>query len=166
MTFKGNKIKKIWYLEMQSKNDFKPTKLPADGKVVKQEIASANLNRFFYIKVGEKWQWTDRIKWNLEDWSEWVNRDSISTWILFVKDKPAGYFELNTQANDVEIAHFGLLPIFIGKGLGGGFLSIAIEKAWEQNKKRVWVHTCSLDHPNALNNYKDRGFKIIDGGMK
>jgi len=166
MSFKGNKLKKVWYLEMLSNNEFKPTKLPTDVKVVKQKIASASLSRYFYIKVGEKWHWTDRLKWSIEDWSEWVNSDSTSTWILLVKDTPAGYFELSTQANDVEIAYFGLLPIFIGKGLGGGFLSTAIEKAWELNKKRIWVHTCSLDHPNALKNYKDRGFSIIDDGNK
>ena len=82
--------------------------------------------------------------------------------MLLFKGTPAGYFELNTKNKDVEIAHFGLLPIFIGKGLGGGFLSVAIEKAWELKIKRIWVHTSSFDHPNALKNYLHRGFKIYD----
>ena len=111
----------------------------------------------------EKKRQCQRIwRWSIKDWKDWVNRDELNTWILLFKNTPAGYFELNTLANEVEIAYFGLLPNFIGKGLGGGFLSVAIEKAWEQNKKRVWVHTCNLDHPNALKNYLARGLKIFD----
>ena len=161
MIFRDNKLIKVWYLEMVSIKDFKHSKLPTEVKVVKQEIPYPSLNRYFYIEVGKKLYWTDRRKWSIEEWSEWVFRDDVSTWILIVKGTPAGYFELNTQDNEVEIAHFGLLTNFIGKGYGGGFLSYAIEKAWEQNKKRIWVHTCSLDHPKALKNYMDRGFKIF-----
>ena len=160
--FRDNKLKKVWYLEMQSKNEFKPSKLPSEVNVVKQEIAMPALNRFFYMEVGKQWHWTDRRQWNIDNWSDWVNKDSLSTWILNIQNTPGGYFELNTHVNDVEIAYFGLLPRYVGKGIGGAFLSTAIEKAWDQNKKRIWVHTCSLDHPNALKNYMDRGFKIFD----
>ena len=78
----------------------------------------------------------------------------------YLRGTPAGYFELDDQDGDVEIAYFGLLPQFLGKGLGGGFLTAAVEKAWEMGAARVWVHTCSLDHPNALKNYQARGFQI------
>ena len=80
--------------------------------------------------------------------------------MLLYKGTPAGYFELNTQDKDVELAYFGLLPPFVGKGLGGGLLSTAIENAWGTETNRVWVHTSSLDHPNALKNYQARGFQI------
>ena len=80
--------------------------------------------------------------------------------MLLYQGTPAGYFELNTEGRDVELAYLGLLPIFVGKGLGGGLLSAAIENAWGAETKRVWVHTSSLDHPYALKNYQDRGFKI------
>ena len=150
-----NRITKVWYLEMLSIKEFKPTIIPEEAIVIKQEKPSPNINRFFYLEVGKNWRWKDRLEWSIDDWTKWVNRDGLSTWILIFDNIPAGYFELNKLINGVEIAHFGLLPNFIGKGLGGGFLSVAIKEAWELGKKRVWVHTCSLDHPNALKNYKD-----------
>ena len=97
MIFRDNKLIKVWYLEMVSIKDFKHSKLPTEVKVVKQEIPYPSLNRYFYIEVGKKLYWTDRRKWSIEEWSEWVFRDDVSTWILIVKGTPAGYFELNTQ---------------------------------------------------------------------
>jgi GNAT superfamily N-acetyltransferase len=75
---------------------------------------------------------------------------------------PAGYFELERQAKGtVEIAYFGLLPGFIGKGLGAYLLTFATRSAWDMGAARVWVHTCDLDHPRALANYQARGFRIF-----
>tara|TARA_B100000700_G_C14906812_1_gene790169 strand:+ start:592 stop:1095 length:504 start_codon:yes stop_codon:yes gene_type:complete len=155
----GKKV--IWYLEMINKNEFKPKTLPKDADVIKIGIPLPIINRFFYKEVGKLWYWTDRAKWNIDRWNDWVKRENLQTWILLYKGTPAGYFELETREKEVEIAFFGLLPEFIQKGLGGGFLSAAIKNAWEIKKTRVCVNTCSLDHRNALNNYKSRGFKII-----
>jgi len=160
MSLKNNNGTVIWYLEMLSINEFKGTRLPIEANVVKQEIPLASVNKFFYNEVGKFWKWNSRIKWSDEDWIKWVQRDELETWILLFKGTLAGYYELNTFDNDVEIAYFGLLSQFIGLGLGGGLLSVAIENAWKKEKDRIWVHTCNLDHPNALRNYQDRGFKI------
>ena len=156
---KGKKV--IWYLEMINKKEFKPKTLPKDAEVIKIGIPLPIINRFFYREVGKLWHWTDRAEWNIDKWNDWVKRENLQTWILLYKGTPAGYFELETKEIEVEIAFFGLLPEFIQKGLGGGFLSAAIKNAWELEKTRVCVNTCSLDHRNALNNYKGRGFKII-----
>ena len=161
MNSKRKKFKITWSLEMNSSKDFKSKNLLNGCKAIKLEIPLPILNRFFYESVGELWNWTDRISWSDKIWENWVNRENLLTWILLFRGTPAGYFELVTGDNEVEIAYFGLLPQFLNKGLGGGFLSYAIKKAWEQNKKRIWVHTCSLDHPNALNNYKSRGMQIF-----
>ena len=151
----------IWYLEMINVKEFKPKSLPKYAEVIKLGIPLPIINSFFYKEVGRLWKWTDRSKWTLDNWNEWVERENLQTWILLFHGTPAGYFELETKKNEVEIAFFGLLPKFIQKGLGGGFLSVAIKKAWELGKTRVCVQTCNFDHQNALNNYKARGFKVF-----
>jgi GNAT superfamily N-acetyltransferase len=92
----------------------------------------------------------------------YLDRPELETWIAYVAGTPAGYFELERQSGgDVELAYFGLLPGFIGEGLGGRLLAAAITRAWEMGARRVWVHTCDLDHPRALTNYRARGFRIF-----
>jgi len=89
-----------------------------------------------------------------------VNRPELETWVAYVLGRIAGYFELERQAGSaVEIAYFGLLPAFVGRGIGGHLLTGAIKRAWAMGASRVWVHTCTLDHPNALPNYRARGLK-------
>jgi len=160
MNVNTDKTEKTWHLQMLSPEELKPKALFSETQLVRIEIPFPALNRFFYQEVGKLWQWTDRQNWSEEEWSNWVEREKVQTWMLHLRGTPAGYFELDDQDGDVEIAYFGLLPQFLCKGLGGGFLTAAIEKAWGMGAERVWVHTCSLDHPNALKNYLDRGFQI------
>ena len=160
MDVRNSEPETIWYLEMLHPEELCARALPRKTQLVKQEIPLPDLNRFFYLEVGKFWQWTDRLLWTEEQWRNWVEREALQTWMLLFHGTPAGYFELNSLDGAVEIAYFGLLPLFIGKGLGGGLLSAAVEKAWGMNAKRVWVHTCSLDHPYALKNYQARGFQI------
>jgi len=124
-------------------------------------------NRFLYQLVGEAWQWTDKLVWSDEQWQELVESPNHQTWVAYFKGAVLGYFELNRDGNDVEILYFGLAPQFIGQGKGGYLLSRAIETAWQwiseaslPQVERVWVHTCSLDHPSALANYKARGLSL------
>jgi len=160
MSVNNNELKKIWYLEMLNPIELHETSLPKCASVVKLEIPLPALNRFFYEEVGGLWKWTDRLTWSYEEWTLWVESEELETWMLLFKGTPAGYFELKKKCNEIEIAHFGLLKKFLGKRLGGGLLSEAIKKAWKQKVNRIWLHTCSFDHPNALSNYKARGFKV------
>jgi GNAT superfamily N-acetyltransferase len=112
------------------------------------------------VNVGRPWRWYSRLKWTLADWKALVEKETMTTWIGYLKGSPFGYIELDQQRDSVEIAFFGLLPQFIGMGLGGFFLSEAIRLAWELEPKRVWVHTCTLDHKYALDNYLARGLSI------
>ncbi len=151
----------IYYLEMTERLQLKPkwSTTPEVGvaKVVKP---MPTLNRFFYTAVGADWFWVDRLSWNLAAWRKFLDRPEVETWILSVAGVPAGYYELEWQpGNDVEIAYFGLLPEFAGQGLGAHLLTHAIERGWNWGAKRVWVHTCSLDHPHALAHYEARGLK-------
>ena len=160
MNIQKSEPETIWYLEMLKPEELRPKSLPPETQLVKFGPALPAMNRFFYLEVGKIWQWTGKLSWTEEQWRDWADREEHQTWMLLYQGTPAGYFELNTQDRDVELAYFGLLPPFVGKGLGGGLLSAAIENAWGPKTNRVWVHTCSLDHPNALNNYQARGFQI------
>ena len=119
-------------------------------------------NRFLYSLVGEAWQWNDKLTESDQSWKAYSERDNLRTWVAYSEGAIAGYFELEISDNqEVEIKYFGLAPAFIGKRFGGYLLTYAIQQAWDAcNAKRVWVHTCSLDHPAALANYQARGFAL------
>lgn len=118
-------------------------------------------NKFLYCLVGKQWDWTDRLAWGESQWQELVSSSDLRTWVAYCDGIIAGYFELRKEGEDVEILYFGLSPEFIGKGLGRPLLEDAITKAWSwSGVARVWVHTCNLDHPAALQNYERRGFQL------
>ena len=150
-------------LEMLSPGEFQPKILDRNDVAVKKvEIPMPVINHFFFVNVGRPWKWYSRLKWTLADWRALVEKETTTTWIGYIKGSPFGYIELDLQDDSVEIAFFGLLPQFIGMGLGGFLLSEAIRLAWELEPKRVWVHTCTLDHKYALNNYLARGLSIFN----
>ena len=121
------------------------------------------INKFFYKNIGKKHRWNDRLIWSDSDWIKYSSNQKVETFILKVKNDLAGYFELifHSDPQEIEIAYFGLLEEYHNKKLGGYLLSAAIKKSFEKKDvKRVWVHTCTLDHKNALKNYLARGMKI------
>ena len=127
------------------------------------EPINFQLNKFFYKNIGKKHQWKDRLAWTETQWIDYVSSKKVKTFILKYKDDLAGFFELifHTEKKEVEIAYLGLLEEFHKKKLGSYLLSEAIKNSFRENINRVWVHTCSLDHKNALNNYIARGMKIF-----
>lgn len=150
-----------YYLEMHRREDLQTKAGPTGYQVVRVEIPCPEFNRFLYAAVGWQWSWIDKLPWTYEQWAAHVARPEFGTWVGYSHGTPAGYFELEKQAGgDIEIVYFGLLPQFVGKGLGGALLSSAIATAWDWGARRVWVHTCSLDHPSALANYKARGLRV------
>jgi len=154
-----------FYLEMTDPAQLRQSLTGAELIVKEARIASPQLNRFLYTAVGGHWYWIERLVWTYQQWLDYLDRAELQTWVGYVSGTPAGYFELEKQVDDaVEIASFGLLPRFIGQGLGGRLLSDAVASAWRMDAKRVWVHTCTLDGPAALANYQARGFKIYKEG--
>ncbi|HEV8617233.1 MAG TPA: GNAT family N-acetyltransferase [Methylomirabilota bacterium] len=134
----------------------------ASLQITRVEIPLPELNRFLYAAVGADWGWYSKVPWDYARWLAYVDRPELETWIGYVSGTPAGYFELERQdGGNVELTYFGLLPRFIGQGLGGKLLTAAISRAWDMGAARVWVHTCSLDHPKALANYQARGFRVF-----
>ena len=153
----------IWHLEMRSPDELKPKRAKLKEFVItKAEIPSAELQRFLYTAVGRNWYWIDRLPWNLQEWHAWTDRPELHTFVAYLRGTPAGYYNLEEQADgDVEIVYFGLMPDFAGQGLGGAMLTDALEHAWALGAKRIHVNTCSLDGPAALTNYQARGLKIF-----
>jgi GNAT superfamily N-acetyltransferase len=153
-----------WYLQMLSPEQLRSADAPSpEARIERADIPSPELSRFLYTAVGGAWYWIDRLGWNYARWLEYLDRPAVETLVLYVSGTPAGYVELEIQPEDnVEIAYFGLLPRFIGQGLGGYLLSAGIARAWAQGARRVWVHTCTLDGPHALANYQARGFVVYD----
>ena len=151
-----------WHLELTDLSDFRPARSRPELRIERAEIPCPELNRFFYTAVGGDLYWLDRLVWTYDQWMAWLDRPEVETWIGFVSGTPAGYVELERQAEEsTEIAYFGLLPRFVGQGLGGALLSAAVERAFEGGARRVWLHTCSLDHAAALPAYQARGFRIF-----
>jgi GNAT superfamily N-acetyltransferase len=149
------------YLEMANPSALRPPQTRGPRlEVIRAEIPSPELNRFLYVAVGSDWYWCDRLSWSYQQWLDYLARPDLETWVGYFRGTPAGYFELDRNGTDVELAYFGLLPSFVGKGLGGDLLTRAVERAWAMNPNRVWVHTCDLDHPAALANYQARGFSV------
>ena len=159
----NNQVKRN-YLEIRSINELVIAKKP-DNNINLEKIHPQDfqLNKFFYKEIGKNHKWTDRLSWSDKNWINYINNSSVVTYILKNKEDLVGYFEqnFNTQKLECEIAYFGILKEYFGKKLGGYLLSEAIKKSFEKNSKRVWVHTCSLDHKHALNNYLSRGMKIF-----
>jgi len=159
-------IEKIFrnYLEIKDRADFKKVERPSENYSVKiADPKDFQLNKFFYKNIGKSYQWVDRLIWTDLKWIDYVSNENLFTYILKDQEDIAGYFELllNPNNNEAEIAYFGLLEEYFGKKLGGYLLSEAIRQSFRMKSLRVWVHTCSLDHENALGNYLSRGMKIF-----
>jgi ribosomal protein S18 acetylase RimI-like enzyme len=149
------------YLEITSISDLNESSVLTDGysvQIIDQE--DFQLNKFFYKNVGKNHHWIDRLIWTEKKWIEYVSDEKVKTYVLKKENELAGYFELIIHTDEVEIAYLGLLEEYQNKKLGSFLLSSAIKNSFLKKPKRVWVHTCSLDHKNALNNYIARGMKI------
>ena len=152
------------YLEIKSIQDLNEVIKPnEDCSLDLLEPINFQLNKFFYKNIGKKHQWIDRLIWTESQWINYVSNKNVKTYVFKFKNDLAGFFELisHGEKKEVEIAYFGLLEEFQNKKLGSYLLYQAIQKSFNVGIDRVWVHTCSLDHKNALHNYIARGMKIF-----
>jgi len=152
------------YLEIKSYKDFKVAEKPSENYTIKLiDSKDFQLNKYFYKNIGKKYEWVDRLVWTDLNWIDYISNIKLSTYILKDKEEIAGYFELlfDQASKETEIAYLGILEEYFGKKLGGYLLSEAIKQSFTKGSLRVWAHTCSLDHKNALGNYLSRGMKIF-----
>ena len=152
------------YLEINSIEDLNKVTDPQEEYSLNLlEPQNFQLNKFFYKNIGKKHKWIDRLVWTETQWIDYLSSEKVKTYVFKFKDDLAGFFELisHSEKKEIEIAYFGLLEEFQNKNLGSYLLSQAIQRSFKKNIDRVWLHTCSLDHKNALSNYIARGMKIF-----
>jgi GNAT superfamily N-acetyltransferase len=152
----------ITYLEMCAPPAQPPRPAPRPGLEIRRaQRPTVSFYRYLYAAVGEPWSWTDRRRLNDAGLAAVLNDPRVEVNVLWLGGVPAGYAELDRRAPpDIEIGYFGLMPEFIGQGLGGYLLDWAIHHAWRARPRRLWLHTCDLDHPQALDFYQRAGFRI------
>jgi ribosomal protein S18 acetylase RimI-like enzyme len=153
-----------FYLHLLSRNDL----IPSDCKeknleVILEKEPTVDFCKFLYKEVGRDFFWRDRLKWSDQDWLNYTSNDFFKLYILKHNNELAGYYELlyDPKIPSMEIPYFGIFKEFFGKGIGGYLLTEAILTSFNQKINKVWVHTCTLDHANALKNYLARGMKIF-----
>ena len=153
----------VTHLEMKSRADFRPAHAEVDpgATILRMDNIDMAYYKFLYQAVGEIWRWRDRLVISDEELQAALSEPGCSVHVLYVEGIPAGYIELLPVGPHTEIAYFGLRPAYIGKGYGKYLLSHGIETAWNDGAQRVWVHTCNLDGPHALDNYRKRGFTVF-----
>ena len=153
-----------YYLEILSLKNLNQVNSPNKDLILeKVNPPNIELNKFFYKNVGKNHNWIDRLVWDNLKWSTYLENKNVNTYILKLSKDLVGYFEViqDQSIKSSEIAYFGILDDYIGKKFGGYLLSEAIKICFKENSNRVWVHTCTLDHKNALKNYMARGMKIF-----
>lgn len=150
-------------LEMTDPRDIRPAPTPLGATLTRVLDDVASASRRMYRDVGAAWHWVDRADWPAASWQTWADRPELHHLRARQADEPVGYVEIEQQPDGVaEIAYFGLLPGYPGRGLGGWLLTAALEYAWTlPGTRRVWVHTCDLDGPGALPNYLARGLREV-----
>lgn len=152
----------ITYLEMRSLAALQPRRSPDPRFAVREAtVKQWEFNRFLYLLVGRDWSWNDKRGWTERQWMDYAESDRLRTFVASYDGSVAGYYEMRSDnIGGVEIAILGLAPKFVGRGFGGPLLTSALEEAWRTQPNRVWLHTCTLDHPAALLNYQARGMTI------
>jgi GNAT superfamily N-acetyltransferase len=152
-----------WFLQMTDPARLAPPPAPDPALEFRRaEVPSPDFSRALYAGVGSDWYWTDRLVWSRARWMQWLDRPELELWVAWLRGTPAGFAELQRADDGVEIVSFGLLPAFIGRGIGTRLLDVVLRRAWAQEPARVWVHTCSLDGPAALPTYRGRGLEVYD----
>jgi GNAT superfamily N-acetyltransferase len=112
-----------------------------------------------YTAVGSTWGWTGRLLMSREELAKILNSAGNEVWLFKIDRELAGFFEIARSGNETEIVYLGLLPDWIGKGLGQKLIQASVFVAG-QNGEKVWLHTCEHDHPTALQAYMKAGFAI------
>lgn len=150
----------ITYLEM-TERPTKPTPPRPAIKIalLRAEKPTLSFYRYLYNTIGQDWLWWERRSLSDNELKAIIHDEKVEIYVLYVGGVPAGYGELDRRdGHDIELAYFGLLPEFIGQKLGGYFLRWLIDQAWSYNPKRMFVHTCTEDHPAAIHTYQRHGF--------
>ncbi len=149
------------YLELREPAQLRPPQRRPDvaPEYVRHEPCPVPVLRRLYHDVGYDWHWHDLYKVSDDEVARVLNAPGVAVWEMLVGGECGGFFQLRRcDDGSVEIVYFGLTAPFIGRGYGGAMLEKAVNEGWGMGANRVWLHTCTLDSPHALPNYKARGF--------
>lgn len=150
-------------LERPARGPAQPPRLTEKIALMRAERPTVGFYRYLYNAVGAPWLWYERNQFSDEEIAAIIQDERVDVCVLYYGGTPAGYAELDfRQEREVELAYFGLVQDYIGMGLGQYLLEWAVDTAWERNPTRLWVHTCTLDHPAALPLYQKAGFVLYD----
>lgn len=157
---------KTTYLQMFSHSQ-RVVPPPRDGiTIVHSKKPTLAWYRFLYDAVGRDYDWTSRKKLSDVDLAKIIHDPRDEVHVLSVDGVPGGFAELDRRTEgEIELVQFGLMPEFIGQGLGKYFLQWIIDKAWSYRPGRFWLHTCTKDHPAALPNYMKADFAVYKEGL-
>ncbi len=150
----------VTYLEMRRHpaRDHGPHRLE-NLALMRAQKPTLSFYRYLYETVGGPWLWYERRRLDDEALGNIIHHENVRIYVLYVGGVPAGFVELDARhEGEIELAYFGLVPEFIGRGLGQYFLDWSVDKAWSLEPRRVWVHTCNHDHPHAIAVYQRAGF--------
>jgi GNAT superfamily N-acetyltransferase len=153
-----------FFLEIKKKQfSDKLLSIPGKAEVYLDKEKDININKFFYRQIGKDHFWRDRLLWSDKEWQKYVKNINLETGVMKLEGELVGFFEqeFHKKNNEVELIQMGILKEHQGKKFGSFLLEYILKKAFNKNAERVWVHTCSLDHKNALDNYLSKGFKIF-----
>ncbi len=161
----------VTYLQMTSRDQLRPGR-PAAGVTLERLARGSALIRPTVTRIGAPYGWPS-AGWSDDRWTAWLAEPTLRQWLVRRAGEVAGLCELKIHpADEVEIATFGLVPESVGAGLGGHALTLAVRVAWDGERpdagpvRRVWLHTSTADHPNALHNYLNRGFQPYRTGVR
>lgn len=155
----------VTYLQMTDPDDLvEAAVVDRDLRLEPVDPGDWRFNRRLYREVGSEWSWIDKAEWSPEQWRDYAADPAVHTFAAGLRGQLVGYVELLAEKEAIQIHYFGLLPDFIGRGYGGQLLTMVLRQAWSMQPRRVWLHTCELDHPAALANYQARGMKVIEIG--
>jgi len=136
---------------------------PQDTKISLESKKDININKFFYRQIGKDHFWRDRLLWSDKEWIKYLDNKNLEIGIMKIKDELVGFYEqeFHRDKNEMELIQMGILKEYQGKKLGSFLLKYIIQNIFDRNIERLWVHTCSLDHKHALNNYLSKGLSIF-----
>ena len=157
------KVKRFFLEIKKSQSPSQIPFFPEKIQVYLDKEKDININKFFYRQIGKDHFWRDRLLWSDKEWHRYVNNLNLETGVIKLKDELIGFYEqeFHKDKNEIELIQMGIVKERQGKKFGSFLLEYIIQKAFDKKAERLWVHTCSLDHKYALDNYLSRGFKIF-----
>jgi len=157
------KVQRFFLEIIKFKKPNQPINLPKNVKISLETDKDININKFFYRQIGKDHFWRDRLLWSDNQWKKYINNKNLETVVMKINNNLVGFYEqeFHKNKNEIELIQMGILKEYQGRKLGSFLLKYIIQHAYTRNIKRLWVHTCSLDHKHALNNYLSRGLKIF-----